>query len=66
MNQYPAARPRKAYIHSASVVGRGAAAASAPSTEVWIDVITAMPTADPSWRAQLRIAPIVPAAEGGV
>jgi len=50
------------------VVGRRKEAVCDPSSsiEVWIEVIAAMPTADPSCRAELKIAPTVPAADGGV
>ncbi len=37
-----------------------------PSIEVCIEVTAAIPTDDPSCRAELKIAPTVPAADGGV
>ena len=39
---------------------------SAPSIEVCIEETAAIPTADPSCRAELKIAPTVPAAGDGV
>jgi hypothetical protein len=67
-NQKAAARPRCACVHSALVVGRGSEAAciSPLSIEVCIEVIAARPIADPSCRAELKIAPTVPAADDGV
>jgi len=39
---------------------------SSPSIEVCIEVIAARPIADPNCRAELKIAPTVPAADDGV
>jgi hypothetical protein len=36
------------------------------STLVWMDVMTAAPAAEPSCSAQVKIAPTIPAASGGV
>jgi hypothetical protein len=44
----------------------GEAGFTSPSIEVCIEVTAAIPTADPSCRAELKIAPTVPAAEAGV
>jgi len=49
-------------------VGRGAdtPGTSSPSIEVCIEVVDARPTAEANGRAELRIAPMVPAADDGV
>ena len=39
---------------------------TSPSIEVCIEATAAIPTADPSCRAELKIAPTVPAADEGV
>ena len=39
---------------------------SSPSIEVCIEAIAASPIADPNFRAELKIAPTVPAADDGV
>ena len=67
-NQYATVHPQCANVHWALVVGRREEAVCDPSssTEVWIVVIAARPTADPSHRAELKIAPTMPATDGGV
>jgi hypothetical protein len=67
-NQKAAARPRCACVHSALVVGTGgeAVCTSSPSSEVSIGVSAARPIAGPSCRAELKMAPTVPAADDGV
>ena len=67
-NQNAADRPRYADVHSALLAGSGTEAGwtLSPSIEVCIEVIAARPTADPNCRAELKIAPTVPAADDGV
>jgi len=67
-NLYATVHLRCANVHSALVVGRREEAVCDPSSsiEVWIEVIAARPTANPSCRAELKIAPTVPATDGGV